>query len=92
MDPALGESATFQLGIAEFTERYYSEILGMTSIHTAKAQTWRDRTSILARPHFDRCLAAHAMANGADVCMHTKMASLSYTAGRWRLALAAARG
>jgi flavin-dependent dehydrogenase len=46
----------------------------------------------LARPHFDRSLAAHAVASGADVRRQTKVASLSHATGRWRLTLAAANG
>lgn len=46
----------------------------------------------LARPHFDRSLAAHAKSCGADVRTQTKLANLSHTAGRWRLSLAAADG
>jgi flavin-dependent dehydrogenase len=46
----------------------------------------------LARPHFDRGLAAHAVANGAEVRTQSKVVSLSHTTGRWRLALAAPAG
>jgi flavin-dependent dehydrogenase len=46
----------------------------------------------LARPHFDRSLAARAVASGADVRRQTKVASLSHATGRWRLTLAAANG
>jgi flavin-dependent dehydrogenase len=44
----------------------------------------------LARPHFDRGLAAHAVANGADVRTQAKVAGLSRATGRWSLTLAAA--
>jgi flavin-dependent dehydrogenase len=46
----------------------------------------------LARPHFDRTLAAHAADCGADVRTQTKLANLSYAAGLWRLSLATAAG